>query len=74
MLFVWRYKRKQAPQKEPCQQAGCGLDTQARVGAGSCSSDLQQPAVMSPLGEEDWKWGGRRGMEKWQTLLWPALA
>lgn len=51
----------------PCQQSRCGLDSPelTRVGVGSCSydSDLQQPAVMSPLGEVDWRWGGQRGMK-----------
>lgn len=42
------------------------------VGSRSSDSDLQQLVVMSPLGEMDWRWDGRMGVERCWTLLQPA--
>lgn len=69
---TWR-ERSVPPHRMPCQHSRCGLDIPdlTGVGVGSCSydSDLQQPAVMSPLGEVDWRWGGQRRIKRWRTLL-----
>lgn len=64
-MYVTSEERSIPPHSMPCQQSRCGLDIPdlTRVGVGSCSydSDLHQTDVMSPLGEVDWRWGGRRG-------------